>query len=142
MLRFHLFAGSISGVPEYGCPDDPDDFEYLLRYSPYHRVKDGVAYPPVLLSSGDADTRCDPMHARKITARLQQASSSGKPVLLDYHESRGHASLLPLDGRIATLTNQFCFLFQSLEVRLDARGQMVPLNELRGDQAVTGSTLQ
>jgi len=51
---------------------------------PYHHVEDGAAYPAVLLLSGDADTRCNPMHARKMAARLQAASGSGYPILLDY----------------------------------------------------------
>jgi len=121
MLRYHLFAGAAIGLPEYGSPAVPAEYEYLRRYSPYHQVKDGVAYPAVLFISGDADTRCDPMHARKMAARLQQATSSSRPVLLDYRKNRGHSGLLPLGQRIETITNQFCFLMEQLSLELDEK---------------------
>lgn len=118
MLRFHLFAGARIGVDEYGDPDDPEDRRVLNEYSPYHHVKEGIAYPAVLLISGSADTRVDPMHARKMTAKLQASTASDKPILLDYHEQRGHAALLPTAERVETLTNQFCFLMQTLSLTL------------------------
>lgn len=110
-------------------PTNPNEYAYLKEYSPYHRVEDGVPYPAVLLISGDSDTRCHPMHARKMTARLQQATSSGKPILLDYREIRGHAGVLPLADRIDTLANQFCFLLKAMNLGLDDNNRMIPAKE-------------
>ena len=79
MARYHLFDFAAGWADEYGSPEDQDDFQSLLAYSPYHHVLDRAAYPAVLLISGDADTRCNPMHARKMAARLQAATSSTHP---------------------------------------------------------------
>ena len=76
MARYHLFDFAAGWADEYGSPEDQVDFQSLLAYSPYHNVLDRAAYPAVLLISGDADTRCNPMHARKMAARLQTATSS------------------------------------------------------------------
>ncbi len=122
MLRFHLQPGAGAYVKEFGDPENPYDFAYLSKYSPYHGVKQGVSYPAVLMISGDSDTRCDPMHARKMTARLQSCTSSGHPVLLLYDPDRGHAGQLPLERRIEALTDQFSFLVSELggpEMRSD-----------------------
>src|SRR5438094_9148338 len=86
MTRYHLFDFAAGWADEYGSPEVEQDFRSLLSYSPYHRVVDGVRYPAVLLISGDADTRCNPMHARKMAARLQAANSSGNPILLDHKQ--------------------------------------------------------
>lgn len=121
LLRYHLFPGSEVAIQEYGTAEVPEQAEYLGRLSPYHSVRSGCEYPSFLFISGDADTRCHPMHARKMCARLQQATSSGRPVLLDNHPERGHVSALPLDLRIETLTNQFCFLIKSLNLHVNER---------------------
>ncbi len=126
LLRYHLFPGGEISVTEFGCADIPEEREYLQRLSPYHNVRDGVHYPAVLFITGDADTRCDPMHARKMCARLQEASASGRPILLDYHRHRGHAGFLPIDVRIDTLTRQFCFLLSELQLHIGRDGLMHP----------------
>ncbi len=64
---------------------------YLLAYSPYHNVREGVHYPAVMFVAGDADTRADPMHARKMTALPQCATGAGdRPILLHYRAEAGH----------------------------------------------------
>src|SRR5207249_6822869 len=80
MLRYHQFLVARFWVPEYGSSEDPEQFKVLRAYSPYHHVTKGVAYPAVLLVSGDSDTRVDPLHARKMTALLQASTGSGRPV--------------------------------------------------------------
>src|SRR6266481_9847853 len=84
MTRYHLFDFAAGWADEYGSPEDEQDCRFLLSYSPYHRVRDGIDYPAVLFISGDADTRCNPMHTRKMVARLQAANCSDRPILLDY----------------------------------------------------------
>ena len=123
MLRFHKFAGGAVGMPEFGSPENPEDEAVLRRYSPYHNVQEGIDYPPVLFVSGDADTRCDPMHVRKMVARMQATNPDGRPVLLDYRPNKGHAGLMPLPDRIDTLTNQFVFLVDALGLHVNEHGQ-------------------
>src|SRR5207253_5369965 len=89
MLRYHLFDNAHVWKEELGTVDDPEDFSVLAKYSPYHHVTDGVAYPATMIVSGDADRNCNPLHARKMTARLQAANTSEHPIFLDYSKHRG-----------------------------------------------------
>jgi prolyl oligopeptidase len=114
MLRYHLFDGAHVWQDEFGTAEDPDDFQALAAYSPYHQVRDGVRYPAVLMVSGDADRNCNPLHARKMIARLQGASSSGRPIVLDYSPFRGHSPVLPLSQRVDALTDRMAFLCEQL----------------------------
>lgn len=116
MLRYHLFDFAQNWIDEYGTAEDPDDFMVLHAYSPYHRVRSGVAYPATLIISGDADRNCNPLHARKMVARLQAANSSSNPILLDYKEFRGHSPVLPLSERIEGLTDRLAFVCDQLRI--------------------------
>ncbi len=116
MLRYHLFDSAILWRDEFGTADDPDDFAALAAYSPYHRVHPGVAYPATMIVSGDADGNCNPLHARKMTARLQTANASPFPIILDYSSFRGHSPVLPLSERIEALTDRMAFLSEQLEL--------------------------
>src|SRR6266404_4601400 len=121
MTRYHLFDFASGWADEYGSPEDEQDFRSLLAYSPYHHVENGSAYPAVLLISGDADTRCNPMHARKMAARLQAASRSGHPVLLDYRPAWGHMPVQPLSNKIEALTDRLAFICHELGVHVGPR---------------------
>jgi prolyl oligopeptidase len=121
MTRYHLFDFAGGCADEFGSPEDEQDFRTLLAYSPYHRVEEGARYPAVLLISGDADTRCNPMHARKMAARLQGASSSGHPILLDYKLAWGHMPVQPLSTKIDALTDRLTFLCRELAVHVQQR---------------------
>jgi prolyl oligopeptidase len=117
MLRYHRFDNTQFYVPQFGSADDPEDFPILLSYSPYHNVHDGTRYPALLMISGDADTRCDPMHARKFVARLQAAMSAlpeSGPILLDWNPLRGHFATLPLATRTAAIVDRLAFLCRHL----------------------------
>jgi prolyl oligopeptidase len=116
MLRYHLFDNAFVWKDEFGTADDPEDFPVLFSYSPYHRVRDGVEYPATLIVSGDSDQNCNPLHARKMTARLQMASVSGRPIVLDYSRYRGHSPVLPLSERIGALTDRMAFLCDQLQL--------------------------
>ena len=113
MIRYHRFRIAQLWIPEYGSSENPEQFKWLYAYSPYHRVKDGVAYPAVLIHTAESDTRVDPMHARKMTARLQAASSGG-PVLLRLESKAGHGAGKPLGKVIDQLTDEWSFLFSQL----------------------------
>jgi prolyl oligopeptidase len=116
MLRYHLFDNAHVWLDEFGTVDDPDDFAALAGYSPYHRVRHGVDYPATIIISGDADRNCNPLHARKMTARLQAANTSEHPILLDYSRFRGHSPVLPLSERIRSLTDRMAFLCDQLQL--------------------------
>ena len=116
MLRYHLFDTAHAWTDEFGTAEDPSDFATLLRYSPYHNVRDGTSYPSVLFVSGDEDRTSNGLHARKMTARLQAASASGNPILLDYNEFRGHAPVLPFSARIEGLTDRLAFVVDRLRL--------------------------
>jgi prolyl oligopeptidase len=116
MLRYHLFDNAHVWHEEFGTADDPDDFAVLHSYSPYHRVRPGTSYPATMLVSGDSDQNCNPLHARKMTARLQAANASPNPIILEYNEHRGHSPVLPLSDRIDGLTDRMAFLCDQLQL--------------------------
>jgi prolyl oligopeptidase len=124
MTRYHLFDCAAGWAEEYGSPDDQGDFEALLAYSPYHRIKDGTSYPAVMLVSGDSDTRCNPMHARKMAARLQVANRSEHPILLDYRSSWGHIPAQTLERKTEALTDRLTFLFRELGMSFKRGGPL------------------
>src|SRR5262249_47961123 len=96
MLRLERNPNGVYNVTEYGSVKDPEQFRALYAYSPYHRVKDGTAYPAVFLLTGANDPRADPGDSRKLAARLQAATTSGRPVLLltDFGSGHGHGDNL------------------------------------------------
>lgn len=110
MVRYHRFLVARFWVPEYGSAEDPEQFEALYAYSPYHRVESGAAYPATLLVSGDGDTRVDPLHARKMAARLQAAQGGEAPILLRYHTKAGHSGGQPVSERVDDLVDVLSFL--------------------------------
>jgi prolyl oligopeptidase len=119
MLRYHQFLVARFWVPEYGSAEDAEQFKYLKAYSPYHNVKAGTKYPAVLFISGDADTRVDPLHARKMCALLQSATAAEteRPVLLHYDTKGGHSAGKPIGKQIDDLADELSFLFWQLGVK-------------------------
>jgi len=111
MLRYQKFERGALWVSEYGSSDDEKQVPYLLKYSPYRNVESGTAYPAVLFFTGASDTRVDPLHARKMTALVQAASSSGRPVLLHYSLSGGHSAGVALEQKIQDDADQLAFLW-------------------------------
>jgi prolyl oligopeptidase len=118
MLRYHHFLIARLWIPEYGSAEDPGHFRWLRSYSPYHHVQDGRAYPAVLLATAESDTRVDPMHARKMAARLQAATSAEYPILLRLESRAGHGAGKPLSKVVDELTDSWTFVFSELGVEL------------------------
>ncbi|HEY4647684.1 MAG TPA: prolyl oligopeptidase family serine peptidase, partial [Gemmatimonadales bacterium] len=118
MLRYHQFLIARLWIPEYGSADDATQFQWLRAYSPYHKVKDGISYPAVLLATAESDTRVDPMHARKMAARLQAANASDRPILLRLESQAGHGAGKPLAKVIDELTDSWTFVFSELGVQV------------------------
>jgi prolyl oligopeptidase len=114
MLRYHKFFVAQYWVAEYGSADDPAQFKYLYAYSPYQHVKRGTRYPAVLFVSGDSDTRVAPLHARKMTALVQAATGSDRPVLLRYDTEAGHSQGVSVTKAIDEATDSLGFLYWQL----------------------------
>jgi prolyl oligopeptidase len=116
MLRYHLFTIGRFWISEYGSADDPAHFAFLHRYSPLHNVKDGVAYPPILITTADTDDRVSPGMAKKFAARLQAAGSGASPVLIRVETKAGHGAGKPVSKMIEEDADIFAFLFKYLGV--------------------------
>ena len=116
MLRYHLFTVGRFWIPEYGCADDPEQCAYLLRYSPYHNVRDGVVYPPALIMTADSDDRVAPGMAKKFAARLQEAArhTNSGPILLRVDTRAGHGAGKPVQKQIDEQADIHEFLFLHL----------------------------
>jgi prolyl oligopeptidase len=110
MLRFHKFTIGWGWIDDYGSSDDPAEFKTLLAYSPLHRIKDGVAYPPTLVTTGDHDDRVVPGHSFKFTAALQRAHRGPNPVLIRIETKGGHGAGKPTSMKIAESADQLAFL--------------------------------
>lgn len=137
MLRYPRFLIAKLWVPEYGSPDDPRDFRWLLAYSPYHQVALGRPYPALLATTAESDTRVDPLHARKLVAAMQYASSAGQPILLRTESRAGHGAGRPVSKQVAELTDIFAFLFAELGVSSSGPLQRSAAVEQRASTAET-----
>lgn len=109
-LPYELSAATL----DYGDPEDPVDAQRLLTFSPYHLVRDGGAYPATYLEAGGNDPRCAPGHARKLAARLQEASAGDCPILLRVWDGVGHGGATAKDTEIDVETSWLAFVFQQI----------------------------
>jgi prolyl oligopeptidase len=121
MLRYQNFQIAKLWIPEYGSADDAKQFEWLYAYSPYHHVKPGQEYPAILFTTGDTDTRVDPMHAKKMAALMQAEAKNGaskeRPILLRIETKAGHGQGKPVTKQIEESTDIYSFLFWQLGVK-------------------------
>jgi prolyl oligopeptidase len=122
-LRWELQPNGAFNVTEFGSVKDPEQFRALYAYSPYHNARDGVAYPAVLFAAGDNDGRVAPYESRKMTARLQAASASSRPILLRTEAAAGHGIGTALSTRIEEQTDVYAFLVDQLGMGAAPRGQ-------------------
>ena len=114
MVRYERFKVAQLWAAEYGSAGDPEQFGWLFAYSPYHHVRDGVRYPPTLITTGEDDARVDPMHARKLAARLQAANPDGL-TLLRVEPRAGHGQGKPVTKWVPEETDIWSFLAHVLE---------------------------
>lgn len=114
MLRFHKFTVGAFWVSDYGSPDDADMFPILLGYSPLHNVRDGVAYPPTLVTTADHDDRVFPAHSFKFAAALQHAQSGLNQILIRIDERAGHGLGKPKGKLLDEIADNWIFSFAAL----------------------------
>ena len=119
MVRYQRFRIAKLWVPEYGDPEKAEQFKFLYAYSPYHHVGSGVRYPSMLFTTAESDSRVDPMHARKMAARMQDVvHDSERPILLRVETKAGHGAGKPVTKVADELADELAFLFQSLGVEI------------------------
>jgi prolyl oligopeptidase len=109
MVRYEQFGLGRTWNDEYGTAEDPTELGWLLGYSPYHAVREGTAYPAVLFTTFESDTRVDPLHGRKLAAALQHATSSDAPVVLRRETSVGHGARA-VSRTVGLAADQLAFL--------------------------------
>jgi prolyl oligopeptidase len=120
MLRYHRFRIGKLWIPEYGCADVAADFPFLYAYSPYHHVDAARAYPAMLFATADSDSRVDPMHARKMAARMQETQTSdARPILLRVESKAGHGQGKPVSKLVDELADEAIFAFRAIGIPLD-----------------------
>jgi prolyl oligopeptidase len=117
MRRYPLMGVGAASVTEFGDPDDPGDWEYMAKYSPYHNISAETRYPPVLMTAAVDDDRVQPGHARKMTAALRAA---GHPVLYYERMEGGHGGAANTAQAAFNAALQYEFLLETL---VDARQQ-------------------
>jgi prolyl oligopeptidase len=120
MLRVELDPNGAFNTTEFGSVKDLEQFIALYAYSPYHHVVDGAKYPAILMATGEFDGRVNPAHSRKMVARLQAATKSGRPVYLSINSHAGHGIGSSLSIRVNQAADVHSFLFDQLGMRLPA----------------------
>jgi len=111
MLRFDKFTAGRYWVDDYGHPDKEADFRALLAYSPYHNIKGGRAYPPLIAVTADTDDRVVPMHTFKYMAKLQSLPDAGNaPHVVRIDTRSGHGSGKPITKIIEEYADVYSFL--------------------------------
>ena len=121
MLRYHRFTIGHGWVVEYGSADNKEQFEYLLKYSPLHNLREGVEYPATLVTTGDHDDRVVPAHSFKFAAELQHCHKGKNPVLIRIDTNAGHGAGKPTSKRIEEVADTFAFVFENTETEYKGR---------------------
>ncbi len=116
MLRWELEPNGAFNVTEFGSVKNPDQYKAIAAYSPYHHVVNGTVYPAVFFLTGEHDGRVDPRNSRKMTARLQEATTSGHPIILWTSSSAGHGIGTSVSEGLSQKADVDAFLFDQLGV--------------------------
>jgi prolyl oligopeptidase len=117
MLRFQKFTAGRYWVDDYGSSDNPEEFQSLIKYSPYHNLKPGTKYPATLVTTADTDDRVVPGHSFKFTAMLQYCQSGDAPVLARIETKAGHGAGKPTSKIIEEVADQWAFLVKNLDFK-------------------------
>ncbi|MEO0136776.1 MAG: prolyl oligopeptidase family serine peptidase [candidate division WOR-3 bacterium] len=117
MLRYHKYSYANIWAEEYGSADNAEQFEYLIKYSPYHNVKK-QKYPAVLFEASDNDPRCHPMHAMKMAAKVQENQTGEAPILLIVRRHAGHGGGTTKSEQIEEDVDMWSFIMSQLGMNL------------------------
>ncbi len=116
MLRYHKFLIARYWIPEYGDPDQKEDFLNILKYSPYHNLRWGFNYPSILFKAGENDSRVDPMHAKKMSALMQNNPAQRNPILLFVDFESGHGSGQSINQMIENIELEWRYIMWQLGI--------------------------
>ncbi len=116
MIRYHKFTIGWAWVPEFGSSDNPDQFEYLIKYSPLHNISKGVNYPATMVTTADHDDRVFPAHSFKYAATLQEMNSGKNPTLIRIETKVGHGAGTSTSKSIELNTDLFSFMFYNMGI--------------------------
>ena len=126
MLRYHKFTIGWGWVVEYGSSDNPEQFEYIYKYSPLHNIREGEKYPATLVMTADHDDRVVPAHSFKFAAAMQHAQAGEAPVLIRIETKAGHGAGKPTSKRIEEAADMYSFLFLNTDTpyrKIDSKKQ-------------------
>lgn len=118
MLRYHKFTVGWGWVVEYGSSDNEEQFNYLIKYSPLHNLKEGVCYPATMITTADHDDRVVPAHSFKFAAALQEAQACANPTLIRIDSNAGHGAGKPTSKVIDEAADIWSFVFYNMGVQL------------------------
>ncbi len=116
MLRYHKFTIGWAWAKDYGTSDKAEEFKYLLGYSPYHKINQGIPYPATLITTADHDDRVVPAHSFKFAAMLQALNGGKNPQLIRIDKSAGHGAGKPTSKQIDEWTDIIAFTMHNLEM--------------------------
>ena len=119
MLRYHKFTIGWAWASDYGTSDDPEQFEYLYKYSPLHNVKPGTEYPAVMILTSDHDDRVVPSHSFKFTSAMQEAQAGAASILIRVEKKAGHGAGMPTGMQIVERADKWAFLAAVLDMDVD-----------------------
>jgi prolyl oligopeptidase len=118
MLRYqNASANARQWSSDYGLSEDPQQFKALYAYSPYHNVRQGVCYPPTLVTTADHDDRVAPWHSYKFAAALQAAQACASPILIRVETRAGHGAGKPVWMQIEDYADQWAFAANALGMK-------------------------
>jgi prolyl oligopeptidase len=118
MLRYHKFTIGRYWVSDYGnAEENPEHFQFMIKYSPLHNVKPGVKYPPMLITTADTDDRVVPAHAKKFAATVQASDGGDNPILIRIETKAGHGGGKPTSKIIEEAADMYSFVFKTLGVK-------------------------
>lgn len=115
MVRFPMFGMAVRWIHEYGDPKNEEDLKKILKWSPYHNMKDETEYPAFLFTTAEKDSRVDPLHSRKMTAILQ-ATNNKNDVLLFTEKEAGHGSGKPIKKVVESQALTLSFFAEKLKL--------------------------
>ena len=120
MVRYHKFGIANIWAEEYGTAEDAQSFDYIFRYSPYHNTDPTQCYPSVMFNGSANDARTDPLHARKMAARLQTINRSSGPVMYLERLAAGHTGGATTSTAVEHLARETAFILHQLSVPYSA----------------------